>query len=381
MKQIAVALERTLKDCRDKITGIISYACRTSDWDVHLIPEYLSTNAAERIITSLNPDGLIFEGERFIRKRPYPAIAIDTVCKDNRVNAHINCDDRQVGETAARIMLSRQFENFAYVAPCWALEDFHAKTRYEAFAKHIRQHGRRIVGDFYVKKEADLANRVFSQKIHKWLSDLPTPCAIFSYMDFLTLPILVACRHVGLSVPGQIGIISVDNETTICENATPTISSIEPDFVGAGFRAAGLLDEFMKHGAPRQPISELYGIKGVHERMSSQNTAGPLKLVSAVLEEIRRNATSGLRVKDLAEKFDISSRMLEYRFRNSIGRSIRDEILRVRIAAVKDLLQTTTMSIGEIASSTGFGTYANLQSLFRKHAGMSPREWRQKNSP
>ena len=382
MKHIAIALERTMKDCRDKITGIISYACRCPDWEVHIIPEHLGDSRTEKILGELRPDGIIFEGERFAIRRKYPSIAIDTFLSGvpDGVDACINCDDAIIGRTAAELMHRRQFRNFACVGPAWHFEQAHAVARLEAFESRTTELGGTFCGMFLVKRETDLATRTFSHHINDWLSRLPSPCAVFVYMDFLTLPLIVAAKRVKLNIPSQIGIISVDNETTICENAAPTISSIEPDFVRAGYRSAELLDRFMRTGKPKNPRIERYGIKTVHERMSSQNTAGQFHLVAQVQEAIRVSATEGIRVSDLAQKFNLSTRMLEYHFQNSVGSSIRDEILRVRMAAVKKLLEDTSVPIGEIADRTGFGTSANLQAVFRRHTGSSLRDWRKQFS-
>lgn len=378
MKHIAIALERTMKDCRDKITGITSYACKCPDWEVHIIPEHLGNSRTERILGELRPDGIIFEGERFAIRRKYPSIAIDTFLSGtpNGVDACINCDDAAIGRTAAELMSRRQFRNFACVGPDWHFEQAHAVARFEAFESRAMELGGMFCGRFLVKRETDLATRTFSLHINDWLSRLPSPCAVFVYMDFLTLPLTVAAKRVKLNIPSQIGIISVDNEATICENAAPTISSIEPDFVRAGFRSAELLDRFMRTGKPKNPRIEQYGIKAVHERMSSRNTAGQFHLVAQIQEAIRVSATEGVRVSDLARKFNLSTRMLEYHFRNSIGCSIRDEILRTRLSNVKQLLEDSSVPIGEIPSRTGFGTSANLQSVFRRHTGSSLRDWR-----
>lgn len=377
MKHIAVALKRTMKDCRDKITGIINFACNCPDWEVHIIPEHLNTARTERILKELRPSGIIYEGKLFAVRRRFPSIAIDTFPDGNdKTDACINCDDSLIGRTAAELLHKRQFRNFAYVGPDWEFERSHANARLKAFASRATELGGTLCGQFLVKRELDLATQTFARSINEWLSRLPSPCGVFVYMDFLALPLLVSCKRAGLNIPGQISIISVDNETTICENASPTISSIEPDFVRAGYRAAELLDRFIRAGKPKTSLLELYGIKTVQERMSSQNTAGQFNLVAKIQETIRVSATEGIRVSDLARQFNLSPRMLEYHFRNTIGCSIRDEILRIRLNAVKKLLEDSSIPIGEIAGQTGFGTPANLQALFKHHTGSSLRDWR-----
>ena len=72
----------------------------------------------------------------------------------------------------------------------------------------------------------------------------------------------------------------------------------------------------------------------------------------------------------------VSRRMLEARFSKLIGRSPHEEIDRVRLSRVKDLLRETDLSLSEISVRAGYEHMEYLSVVFKKKFGMPPREYR-----
>ncbi|MBR2839670.1 MAG: helix-turn-helix domain-containing protein [Kiritimatiellae bacterium] len=115
------------------------------------------------------------------------------------------------------------------------------------------------------------------------------------------------------------------------------------------------------------------------DRMSSQNVTGAHRRTARALEVIRAGALSGMGAADVAAAVGVSPRMLEITFRKTLGRTVRDEILRVRLDEVKRLLATTRISIGDVAAKCGFRTPSALKALFSRRFGSSMRGWRARN--
>ena len=84
------------------------------------------------------------------------------------------------------------------------------------------------------------------KQLIEWLRALPKPCGIFAVNDMMGGEVQEACGQAGVKVPDEVSVLSVDNDETICENTKPMLSSIAPDFVQGGYRAAKLLDDLMK---------------------------------------------------------------------------------------------------------------------------------------
>jgi transcriptional regulator GlxA family with amidase domain len=83
-----------------------------------------------------------------------------------------------------------------------------------------------------------------------------------------------------------------------------------------------------------------------------------------------------LSVKDVATRFAMSERTFHRRFREKVGLSplawLRDQ----RIARAKELLETSELSVEDIARGVGLGTATNLRVQFRRATNVSPREHR-----
>jgi len=73
----------------------------------------------------------------------------------------------------------------------------------------------------------------------------------------------------------------------------------------------------------------------------------------------------------------MARRVLEMRFRKLIGRTPRQEILRLQLNRVKELLVGTELTIWEIADRTGFEP-DYLSVVFRQELGLAPREYRKR---
>ena len=83
-----------------------------------------------------------------------------------------------------------------------------------------------------------------------------------------------------------------------------------------------------------------------------------------------------LGVNDVVGATDLSRRELEKAFRKELQRTINEEIVRVRLDRVKDLLVTTTMKAVEISVATGFSRTNHFFRTFRKLLGLSPKVYR-----
>jgi transcriptional regulator GlxA family with amidase domain len=69
---------------------------------------------------------------------------------------------------------------------------------------------------------------------------------------------------------------------------------------------------------------------------------------------------------------------LERRFRRVLARTVVDEIRRAHVEAAKKLLQTTTLSMAEVAKRSGFTNAALLSVAFQRELGMPPGVYRRR---
>jgi AraC-like DNA-binding protein len=88
-----------------------------------------------------------------------------------------------------------------------------------------------------------------------------------------------------------------------------------------------------------------------------------------------------LTMEQLAEVCGCTPRHAGRVFRRNFGVSLREKQNEIRMERATELLGVADAPINQIAESCGFGDAQSLVLAFRKHHGMSPREWKQKFGP
>ena len=83
-----------------------------------------------------------------------------------------------------------------------------------------------------------------------------------------------------------------------------------------------------------------------------------------------------LHMQDLAEHFDMSIRSFNRRFKHATGKTPLKYLQEVRMGNARDLLQTSNLSISEIALQVGYQDLGHFSILFRKYFDATPMDYR-----
>jgi len=213
------------------------------------------------------------------------------------------------------------------------------------------------------------------QDLAEWLLSLPKPLGVFAAHDLRALCVLDACRRAGILVPEQVAVIGVDNDETLCNLADPPLTSVKINLELIGYEAAALLDRLMrKKKAPKQPqtVSPLC----VVTRRSTDIVAIDDPLTAQAVRFIRQHACDGISVAEVSKHCAVSRRVVERNFSQFLGSSPHEQIIRVKLARVKQLLAETDYSLDTIAAKSGLSHAAYLSVLFKKEIGTTPGEYR-----
>ena len=92
--------------------------------------------------------------------------------------------------------------------------------------------------------------------------------------------------------------------------------------------------------------------------------------------EMKQWGGRGISVEDVVEHAAVSRRNLETRFRDTMGRTILDEIQLVRLERARRLLVETSYPMSKVAELTGFGSAGHFIQFFQKRLGKTPRKYR-----
>ncbi|MCH2207225.1 MAG: AraC family transcriptional regulator [Lentisphaerales bacterium] len=101
----------------------------------------------------------------------------------------------------------------------------------------------------------------------------------------------------------------------------------------------------------------------------------PVK-ISRTIDYISENYKSTIIIEELAEMNHLSVSQFRRNFKKHLKMSPLQFILKLRIQATCNLLQTTDDGLWEIAESCGFTDQSYFSKQFRQHIGISPGQYR-----
>ena len=96
-----------------------------------------------------------------------------------------------------------------------------------------------------------------------------------------------------------------------------------------------------------------------------------------LLEYIRIHYRDSLTLSDLAAQFHLSQKYLSRYFKEKFHITISEYIRHLRMTHAKELLETTDLSVTEVAEQSGFSSVSFFIRQFTEANGISPRKWKQ----
>lgn len=96
---------------------------------------------------------------------------------------------------------------------------------------------------------------------------------------------------------------------------------------------------------------------------------------------VRDHIGEPLTLSDIAQHAAMSPRTLNRHFREETGTTPLQWLLTQRVRHAQELLETTALSIEEVARDCGFGTAINLRQHFARRVNMSPLSYRRAFQP
>lgn len=119
------------------------------------------------------------------------------------------------------------------------------------------------------------------------------------------------------------------------------------------------------------------GVAGIHRIVDGlRDTPDWYGRFSKVLDHIHKHYGDVLSLSELAARACVSQSQLERRFRQLLGTSPGEYILRVRVSASRALLETTDRTIADIALAVGFYDHSHFTRTFRRMMSCSPKQYR-----
>ncbi len=354
--------------------GVIAFA-REHNW---LLNHALIQSTAA-IPYGWNGDGLICndafhnkERADFFGRLTQPKVILNHGFEQYQNHITVSDDHDAIADLAVDHFLSHNFSRFA----CYAPYESAVGERIHRFTKQLSKQGYNC--DLIIPpKEA----RWIDER-HEWLMDylrkLPKPVAIFGQSDDWAGEIIQACEDANVKIPSDIAVLGVRNDRLICNSLHVSLSSIDNNLYGVGYKAAEELHKLMNG---ENPEIRHYTIppNGIHIRQSTNMFSLPPgnENLQRALEMIHKEyLQTDLSSDQIAEHASMSKRSLYASFEKIIGQSPRQMIINLRVEKAKELLTETSYELADIVNRSGFQSLRNFYLIFKKIVGQPPAKYR-----
>lgn len=374
---------------RRLLLGISKYArCANEAWSLTRLPSTLLDNdGIEKVIEyarKLKTDAVIGQFRSVEELEKLNRQGILPIAQDFQIRfddfPNIVGNHYLTGKMAAEYFASKGFKSFAFYGP---RDRVFSTERLAGFRDTVMSISPSFT--FYSLRPSDSNVWEYDfEELSSWLMYLPKPVAVMAADDNWAYYVAEACHltraefpDAKVSIPENVALMGVDNDETICNLSSPNLSSIDQDVEAGGFKVAKLISS-MLNGEIRSIENVLVVPTNIVTRQSSDVYINEDANITKVLKFIHSNLTRKFSVNEVVAQVPLSRRLLETRFREKMGTSIYDYIIKARINRMCDLLMEGD-SIKEASSELGFFDSKNISRVFRKIKGMTPSEFVKQN--
>lgn len=286
-------------------------------------------------------------------------------------------DSRSIGRMAAEHLIMRGFRRLAYLGFKGSAD---SKGQLEGMQEAAREHGYTFTSHLTQRSFGDRAENwaKFVNFVKQAHESWEAPLGIAFPSDELCHAVSSICRNHGWRIPEDLAVLGCGNEHLICTVSDPSLSSIDRAAWKVGYEAARQLDLLMQGKPPSAAVIRIPPKDVVVRRSTDFHAVGDPRVARA-LSFMARNSSSSLSVPDIARHVGVGRQTLERGFREQLGRTVNEELIRLRVSKLKRLLVESDESVKELCTRVGFGTTANMFPMFKRHTGMTPKGYRLKH--
>ncbi len=375
---VQIGLQLRFQDGYDMAVanGVVRYAKKKSSWQLRGQGPWFFPLDSDSLSKC---DALIARIESDEQALACSALGIPVVdiagASSLKLFSQVRNDDYETGVRAGRYLHTLGNKQFGWCG----IDDVHwARERLVGYASAL---GKRPDQIMRFSRPLPWWRQLYepSPELESWLLSLPKPISLFCSNDLSAMKVEVAAGRLGLHIPSELTVLGVDNETLLCELATPSISSIQPNCELIGYEAAAMIDSLLQSKAQTIQIQRIPSGE-VTERESTALINEEDPVVARSLRIIRDYAAEGISVGDVVERTGVSRRNLEVRFKDARKKTLWEEICDQRLQLATLALRHSRSTIPVIAKECGFGSVHRFYTLFKRKYGTTPNIWRKQSS-
>lgn len=167
------------------------------------------------------------------------------------------------------------------------------------------------------------------------------------------------------------------------------LSTEHPIFLPQSEQAGTLLKDELFHLASSKTQSSYHLIghlflimdallSGSSSRRKTQNGKRTQFYTNEAIAFISANYPFSITVEDMANRLNLDRSYFGKIFRENMGQSPQEFLIRYRLSKAAELLKTTDLSIKDISVQVGYPNQLHFSRTFKNVYGLSPRSYRQK---
>ena len=367
----ALEMEWGLKHHSEIYAGCQRFA-NEAKWITSIIPN------SPKVLETGSYDGIIARvGTNFNKMAEHKKIPLVNVWQNSPVKkvTSVFSNSYEAGTIAAEHLLGRGLRRFGFLgfkrdkADFQQLDGYMETLKSTGYQSSIFKFNRSVI-----EGNAEGWEKFIFQ-LKNWVKGLQPPVGIHATSDINCRYLIEICKSLELKIPHDLAIVGSGNEPLICNSPYPSITSIDKNFEEVGYQAAKLLDEMMISGKSSK-VAKYCQPQGIVPRQSTDSYASDHPKVSLALRYIAESANSRIKVNDVVNTVATNRRTLERNFREFTGRTIAQEISRMRIERAKRLMMESDLSFKELSAELGYRNSDHFYKSFLRAEGQTPSSFR-----
>lgn len=369
VKRVVVAISVAHQHQREVIAGLaLSPARRRGGWQLVLAPE-LATARARRDRLPWRPDGIVAWSDTPVAHRNLAAEGLPMVdlSGSGREEPVVRTDLPAICRLAIDHLLARGYRHIGIATiPAFPQDSYARGMIAEGLRRGIKVTSFPLL---WPTVERDPLEQI--SDFAAWLTRQPRPFGLLCHAGGQALSATAACRRAGLEIPGDVGLLTSDDEPMGTLLASVPLSSVGKPNRLVGERLAERLEKLMSGQDPGPP--EILAPTGIIARESTDLALGGDPAVVAALQWIAGHLAEPIGVEAVARAVGMSRRALERHFQDVRRTTIHAEIQRLRVVHAQHLVAAGE-TVASAASKVGLSSSA-LYKRFQLQFGSSPRTW------
>lgn len=281
-------------------------------------------------------------------------------------------DNAQVGAQAAEHLAALGLRDFCYIHESTRR---YSAQRMVSFKEAVKAHG----GRFHCIEvpassfPEDVRVACIQGILRKSLSLLPRPCGIFAKDDIAGVATIEMLKELGIRCPDEMPVLGVDDDIVFCHTTNPPMSSLSYPGRRIGFEAARLLHRMLRGEISRTPHQLLIPPSGIVSRESTRHVILADPIVTRAMALIRKEIPrSAVQVAEVSRHCGVSRELLRQRFQEQLGASPKDEIKKLRLRHLVEVLTTTDWTLEAIAENCGYSGAEEICRFIKRSTGKTP---------